>query len=214
MPHGMRFFELIMIALGLGMDAMSVCMSVGVKWNGPRQKFRLAWHMGLFQFLMPIAGSLLGKELAGLLATYGKYIAAGLVFAVGAKMLYEALQSHPGAVAERAEHAHWHGHPAHESSGQDARATFNPKDPTRGWSLMVLSVATSLDALVVGFSLGLKGQTDLCGPSAFIGVVAAAMALTGVAVGQRAGQKFGKKAEIVGAVLLMLLGLIFVLPGL
>ena len=196
----MNFLELILVALGLGMDAMSVCAGIGVKWHGPGQKFRMAWHMGLFQFLMPIAGSLLGRELAGVLATYGKYMAAALVFAVGAKMFYEALKSHPGAAAEGAEHS-FESH------------THKTADPTRGWSLIVLSVATSLDALVVGFSLGLKGQTEIVGPSIVIGVVAAAMALTGVTVGQRAGKKFGKRAEVVGAALLMLLGLAFLLPG-
>jgi putative Mn2+ efflux pump MntP len=156
--------------------------------------------MGMFQFLMPIAGSLLGEELAGPLATYGKFVAAALVFAVGAKMLYEAVKSHPGVAAERAEHSI-------ESH------THQSADPTRGWSLLVLSVATSVDALVVGFSLGLKGQTEIVGPSVVIGVVAAAMALIGVTIGQRAGNRFGKTAEIVGAALLMLLGLAFLLPG-
>lgn len=187
--------EALAVAVGLGMDAMSVSMGIGVTWNGPRQKFRLAWHMGLFQFMMPVLGWLAGKQLAGVLATYGAYVAAVLVFAVGGKMLYEALKSHPGAVAEGIEHEAEH-------------LAHKPKDPTKGWSLMVLSVATSLDALVVGFSLGLQGQAIWL-TSLIIGVVAAAMALAGVTVGQKIGERFGKPAEIFGAVVLMLLGVSF-----
>ncbi|HQL74802.1 MAG TPA: manganese efflux pump, partial [Phycisphaerae bacterium] len=92
----MSVYQIIAVAVGLGLDAMSVCMAVGVKWHGPRQKFRLAWHMGLFQFLMPVIGWAGGRQLAGLLEAYGRYIAAGLVFAVGVKMLYEALKGHTG----------------------------------------------------------------------------------------------------------------------
>lgn len=184
------------LAVGLGMDAMSVSAAVGVRWHGSRQKFRLAWHMGLFQFLMPILGWLAGRQLAAILEAVGSYVAAALVFGVGAKMLYEALRSRPGAGAERAERA--------------ARARIDRKrDPTRGWSLVVLSLATSIDALVVGFSLGLKAVEAIWWTSAVIGVVAGLMALTGVMVGQRAGKAIGKRAEIVGAVVLMVLAVTF-----
>jgi len=185
---------------------MSVCMGIGVRWHGPRQKFRMAWHMGLFQFLMPVLGWAIGTEMAGVLRTWGTYLAAALVFGVGAKMLYEAVKSHPGDVAERAEHA------------AEGTLHIKPKDPTRGWSLVFLSVATSLDALVVGFSLGLRpGEHDrsLLDPriltaSLIIGLVAATMALLGVIIGKTMGQKFGKSAEIIGAIILMALGVSFV----
>ena len=186
----MNFLPIIAVAVGLGMDAMSVCMAVGVRWHGRRQKFRLAWHMGLFQFLMPILGWLAGDRLAQLLATWGTYVAAGMVFAVGAKMLYEAIKSHPGAAAEHAAEGRRH------------------RDPTRGWSLVILSVATSLDALVVGFSLGLRGQ-GIWLTSLIIGIVAGAMALAGVVLGKRIGAAMGRPAEILGGVVLMGLGVVF-----
>jgi len=179
----MDFLTVIAIAVGLGMDAMSVCMAVGVRWHGRRQKFRLAWHMGLFQFLMPVLGWLAGDRLAHLLRSVGAYVAAGMVFAVGVKMLWEAVRSRPGAAAEN-------------SAG---------KDPTRGWSLMVLSVATSLDALVVGFSLGLRGHAIWLA-SVLIGLTAGAMALTGVILGKRIGAALGRPAEILGGLVLMGLG--------
>jgi putative Mn2+ efflux pump MntP len=165
--HGLKVLAL---AVGLGMDAMSVCMAVGVRWHGRRQRRRLAWHMGLFQFAMPVAGYFLGRPLAARLAGVGHYVAAALVFAVGAKMLWEALRSHPGAVAEDAEHA------------AEEALHVHPKDPTRGWPLIGLSVATSLDTLVAGLSMGLKGADGIWWSSVVIGVVAGAMALMGLGV--------------------------------
>jgi putative Mn2+ efflux pump MntP len=187
----MEPLEVLAIAVALGLDAMSVSAAIGVRWHGPRQKFRLAWHMGLFQFLMPVLGWLAGARLASLLEKVGSYVAAALVFAVAGKMLYEAVKSHPGAAEEAM-----------------ATAAARP-DPTRGWSLVALSVATSLDALVVGFSLGLKGTSSIVWPSLVIGVVAAAMSLAGVMVGKSLGDRFGKPAEIAGAVVLMLLAVSF-----
>jgi putative Mn2+ efflux pump MntP len=193
----MEPLEVLAIAVALGLDAMSVSAAIGVRWHGPRQKFRLAWHMGLFQFLMPVLGWLAGARLASLLEEVGSYVAAALVFAVAGKMLYEAVKSHPGAAEE-----------AVATAAGTATATARP-DPTRGWSLMALSVATSLDALVVGFSLGLKGTSSIIWPSLVIGVVAAAMSLAGVMVGKSLGDRFGKPAEIAGAVVLMLLAVSF-----
>jgi putative Mn2+ efflux pump MntP len=186
--------EVLAIAVALGLDAMSVSAAVGVRWHGPRQKFRLAWHMGLFQFLMPVLGWLGGAQLASLLERVGSYVAAALVFAVGVKMFHEAVRSRP------------------IPAGQALAATETSRpDPTRGWSLMVLSVATSLDALVVGFSLGLKGTSSIVWPSMVIGVVAAAMSLAGVMAGKSLGDRFGKPAEIAGAVVLMLLAVSFLI---
>jgi len=195
----MSTLEVLAIAVALGLDAMSVSAAIGVRWHGPRQKFRLAWHMGLFQFLMPVLGWLGGAQLASLLDKIGSYVAAALVFAVAGKMLYEAVKSHPGAAEQAVATA-----PAEAT----ATATSRP-DPTRGWSLVALSVATSLDALVVGFSLGLKGASSIVWPSLVIGVVAAAMSLAGVMVGKSLGDRFGKPAEIAGAVVLMLLAASF-----
>jgi len=192
----MSFAKILLLAVGLGMDALSACMAVGVRWHGRRQKFRLAWHMGLFQFLMPLVGWATGKELAGLLRTVGSCAAAALVFAVGAKMFLEALRSRPGTVAVETEHL------------IEKQLHVRAKDPTRGWSLVALSVATSIDALVVGLSLGLRGER-IWAASLLIGVVAAAMALGGVVIGKRLGRRFGRPAELAGAVLLMGLGISF-----
>lgn len=193
-----------MMGLGLGMDAMSVSAAVGVKWHGPHQKFRLGWHFGLFQFLMPVAGFAMGKPLASILSSYGKYAAAVLVFGLGAKMLWESIRSHPGAVAEKVDDA------------EERMLQKMGKDPTKGLSLIAISIATSLDAMVVGFSLGIRSEaaftwSHLLYDATIIGLLAALMALIGVNIGQRAGQILGRPAEIAAAIILMLLALSFLL---
>jgi len=192
----MPLLETLALAVGLGMDAMSVCMAIGVRWHGPRQRFRLAWHMGLFQFFMPVLGWLLGARLAGLVRNVGGYLAAGLLFLIGAKMFYEAWRrrlGHPAEITERAAQSALHA---------------KSRDPTRGWSLLGLAVATSIDALAAGVSLGLKGR-GIWLASLLIGVVAGLMALLGVMVGRRAGRALGKPAELAGAAVLVALGVWF-----
>ena len=193
----MDLIKVATIAVALGMDAMSVSMAVGTRWHGPRQRFRLAWHMGLFQFIMPLLGWLAGSQLAELLRGAGSYLAAAMVFGIGAKMFYEAAKTGPGQLEQR---------------GGEALTDalhLRRRDPTRGLSLVVLSVATSLDALVIGFSLGLRGEGAIWLASIIIGLAAGAMSLIGVAVGKRAGQAFGRPAELLGAVVLMAVGVSF-----
>jgi len=213
--------ETLALAVGLGMDAMSVCLGIGVRWNGWRQRFRMAWHMGLFQFLMPVVGWLIGRPLAEHITGWGKYAAAALVFGVGAKMLHEALKK-DGAETRRcvdAERAQGHREMVRDGSAVPAPPCPRVpapagRDPTRGWSLVVLSVATSLDALVVGFSLELRSPgVSIWWPSVVIGVVAAAMALVGIVVGKHMGKKLGPWAEILGAIVLMAIGASFVVFG-
>jgi putative Mn2+ efflux pump MntP len=187
----MQWWGLLGMAVGLGADALSVSAAIGVRWHGPRQKFRLAWHMGLFQFVMPVIGYFAGSQVAGLLRTVAAWVGAALVFAIGLKMLVEALRSRPGVAAEAA---------AAKAAGWQARS---PADPTRGWSLVVLAVATSVDALVVGFTLGVTGAGQIWSAATVIGLAAGAMALTGVMLGQRIGAAVGKPAEVAGAAVLM-----------
>ena len=184
------------------MDAMSVSAAIGVKWNGPHQKFRLGWHFGLFQFLMPCAGFALGKPLASVLSTYGKFAAAAMVFGLGAKMLWEVIRSHPGSIAEKVDDA------------EERALQKMGRDPTKGLSLVAISVATSLDALVVGFSLGIRSEmaytwSHLTYDATIIGLIAALMALLGMTLGQRMGQMLGRPAEISAGIILIVLAISF-----
>jgi putative Mn2+ efflux pump MntP len=177
----MSELTLIGIALGLAMDAFAVSIGVGLTLQrvGARQTFRLAWHFGLFQALMPIIGWLAGLTIADMIATVDHWIAFGLLAAIGGKMLYESFR-------------------------REDEAT-EVKDPTRGVSLVVLSIATSIDALAVGLSLALL-QVDIWYPAVVIGVVAGALTTLGLQLGGRFGAWLGRRMETVGGIVLILIG--------
>ncbi|MBI4775610.1 MAG: manganese efflux pump [Deltaproteobacteria bacterium] len=171
----MNLVEVVLVAVALGCDAFAVGLAVGTRWNERRQVFRLSFHFGLFQFLMPLLGWVLGRTLAGVTSRYGPWIAAALLFYIGGKMGYESLRS----PSER-----------HSSS-----------DPTRGFSLMALSLATSLDALGVGLSFGLLDR-QLFVPAVWIGITAALMTWTGMKLGTRLSQWLGHRVGLAGGVIL------------
>ncbi|MCB2191594.1 MAG: manganese efflux pump MntP family protein, partial [Deltaproteobacteria bacterium] len=131
----MSLAETLALAVALGCDAFAVGLAVGGRFGAPRQIFRLSFHFGLFQFLMPLIGWGLGAGLATVAARWAPWIAAAVLVFIGGKMIWEALS----APEDRA-----HG-----------------LDPTKGWSLIALSLATSIDALGVGLSLGMVGQNVL-----------------------------------------------------
>ena len=192
----MTLLELIAVAIGLGLDAMSVCMAVGVRWHGWRQRVRLAVAMGSFQAVMPLVGWAAGRQLASLLTSWGRPIAASCVILIGLKMLLEAWRSHPGAAAEAIEHE------------VERDLHLKATDPTRLGPLVLLSLATSIDALVVGFSLALRDDA-IWRASIVIGLVAAGMALLGVMIGKRVGAALGRRAELAGGAVLIGLGISF-----
>jgi putative Mn2+ efflux pump MntP len=175
---------LVLIAVALGIDAFAVSMSAGVYLvcANARQTFRLSFHFGLFQFFMPILGWLAGAEIADIIRDVDHWVAFGLLALIGGKMIKESL---------------------HETERL-------MKDVTRGWSLAALSVATSIDALAVGFSLSLIGARIVI-PAVFIGVVASLMSLVGVRLGERVSGLFGRRVEFVGGVVLILIGVRIVL---
>ena len=177
----MELLTLIGIASGLAMDAFAVSIAVGLslKQVSLRQTLRLAYHFGLFQALMPILGWLAGRSVERWISPVDHWIAFGLLAVIGGKMIYEALT-------------------------QDAEDEQR-KDPTKGASLVVLSVATSIDALAVGLSLALLG-VDIWYPALVIGVVALAFTATGLHLGKRFGALLGRRVEIVGGVILLAIG--------
>ena len=88
----MEFWEIVLLAFVLGIDAFSVALAVGTRGSTARQTFRLSFHFGLFQFMMPIIGWLLGKNVFSFVDRYDNWVAFGLLFIIGAKMLYEAFR--------------------------------------------------------------------------------------------------------------------------
>lgn len=169
------------IAVGLALDAFAVSIVVGLSLNAvtPRHVFRLAFHFGLFQFLMPIAGWAAGEAVVGYLGGYSAWVAFALLAFVGGKMLWESF----GA------------------GDRDSEL-----DPTRGVMLVTLSVATSLDALAVGVSMALWGVSVWL-PSVVIGVVTASLTTFGICCGSRLGARWSHWAERIGGCVLILIGL-------
>jgi len=176
----MSFIEILLIAVGLAMDAFAVALSVGTSGHGQqaRPAFRISFHFGLFQFLMPVIGWYLGAQLQQHIEAYDHWVAFGLLAAVGAHMIYESFQREPNGP---------------------------PGDPTRGLRLITLSIATSIDALAVGLSLAMIGER-IWYPSAVIGVVTAALSLLGIQLGNRLRGTFGKRMEQIGGVILIAIG--------
>ena len=174
---------LLGIAVGLAMDAFAVAIATGIVLGtvSGRQTFRLAFHFGLFQFLMPVVGYLAGMTVGGYIRGYDHWLAFVLLGYIGGKMVYE------GGWGDR-----------EEGSGG--------KDPTRGISLVVLSVATSIDALAVGISLGVLRNEEIIYPGVVIGLVACTFTAAGLHLGKRLGAVFGKRMEIAGGLVLVAIG--------
>jgi manganese efflux pump family protein len=170
--------ETLLVAVALGCDAFAVGLGVGTRFCSLRQVFRLSFHFGLFQFFMPLLGCFIGQNVAGLAREWAPWVAFGLLFFIGAKMIHESLQP-----------------------GQSMRSADCP-DPTRGLSLIALSLATSMDALGVGFSLGVLGQ-GLLFSALIIGIVACSMTWIAMKLGNRLSKKFGQRMEIAGGLVLI-----------
>ncbi len=169
------------------MDAFAVSIAVGIslKKVSVRQTFRLSWHFGLFQALMPVIGWNLGLGVRSYIESYDHWIAFFLLFLVGGNMLREAF-----AV-----------------QGEDENQKAD-KDATKGLTLVVLSVATSIDALAVGFSMSLLA-TSIVLPAVIIGVVALLFTVTGLHLGKSVAgsKKISRYAEILGGIVLWAIGI-------
>ena len=176
----MPFYEILLIALSMAMDAFAVCLVAGSlgQANGVRPIFRLSFHFGLFQFLMPIVGWLAGHTLEPLIQGYDHWVAFGLLAFVGLHMIQAAV------------------------FGKEEQRP----DPSRGWTLVVLSVAVSIDALAVGLSLGVLG-ISVWYPAVIIGVVTSLLSLAALRLGTRFGTRLGKPVEVIGGVVLIGIGL-------
>jgi len=176
----MSFLEFFLIAIGMAMDAFAVCLAAGglPETRGPRPAFRLAFHFGLFQFIMPVLGWVAGTTIEPWIRNFDHWVAFVLLGFIGFRMVNSA----------------WRG----EQS--------KPVDPTRGWNLVLLSIAVSIDALAIGISLGILGITVLY-PAILIGIVTGVLSLVGLRIGNGFGSNFGKPAEAVGGIVLIGLGL-------
>jgi putative Mn2+ efflux pump MntP len=177
----MSLVTTFLIATGLSMDAFAVCLGAGTsrQSNNRRSRLRLAFHFGLFQALMPVLGWLAGSSIEHIISRVDHWIAALLLAYVGSKMMREGFNALPAAF---------------------------PEDPSRGKNLVMLSVATSIDAFAVGLSLAML-NVHIVTPAAIIGVVTFSLSLLGLLIGNDLGYKFGKVTQVFGGVILIGIGL-------
>jgi putative Mn2+ efflux pump MntP len=178
----MGWLSLLALAFALAMDAFAVAIVAGLSLKPltKRRVFRLSFHFGLFQALMPTLGWLAGSAVYRYLSAFDHWIAFGLLALVGTRMIVGA-------------------------GGEDS-GKLRASDPTSGWNLVLLSVATSVDALAIGLSLAMVGSS-IAVPAVVIGFVAAGMTVIGMVLGRQIGTIWGKRVEIAGGLILIAIGI-------
>ncbi len=170
----------LIIAVGLAMDAFAVSLGIGTTGRARRVRpiFRLSFHMGLFQGLMTFLGWLAGSSIASLISQVDHWVALALLAFVGLRMV---------------------------KSGLSCEEEECQPDPSRGGTLLMLCIATSIDAMAVGLGLAML-EVDILSASLIIGVVTLGLSLFGLLAGDQLGSRFGKHMEVLGGILLCGIG--------
>ncbi len=183
----MDFIAILLIAVGLAMDAfaVSLCKGLALRKVTLRNMLIAGLWFGGFQALMPIIGFYLGVSFYDLISAYDHWVAFLLLFLIGANMIREGLFGEE----------------------EDVDADMGLK------TMVLLAIATSIDALAVGISFAMTEDSILL-PAAIIGVVTLIISMAGVKIGSLFGDRFGNKAEILGGVILVIIGLKVLLEGL
>ena len=178
----MAFWELLLLAVGLSMDAfaVSICKGLSMKKAGLKEGAICGTWFGGFQALMPLIGFFLGTLFAEAIEKFDHWVAFGLLAIIGINMLREAFGKH---------------------EEEDCSACLGFK------TMFVMAIATSIDALAVGISLAMAGDVNIWLAIALIGVVTFAMCAVGVKIGSVFGSRFEKKAQAAGGIILILLGI-------
>ena len=184
----MDIISIVIIAIGLAMDAFAVSITSGItiKRLHINHALKIALFFGLFQAIMPIVGWLAGLSLRDYISAVDHWIAFGLLSSIGCKMIYESITV--------------------QSSEKEI-------DPLNVYVLLVLSVATSIDALAVGVSFAFL-KVAIVTPVIIIGTVTFLLSYLGVYIGDRIGHFFENKIEIAGGLLLIGIGIKILVEGL
>ena len=178
----MDSITLFVLALGLSMDAFAVSISNSMCFSGLRRNEAALTSLsfGVFQGLMPVAGYFAGRAFADVVSAFDHWIAFALLSLIGLNMLREGLSKE-------------------ETEAEDASFTFR--------SMLVLAIATSIDALAVGITFGLLPDVRILPSALLIGCTTFIFSAVGLKVGNVFGLKYKSKAEIAGGVILILIGL-------
>lgn len=171
---------ILLIALGLAMDSFSVSIANGLssKIFDFQKALTMALFFGFFQAVMPLIGWITGLTIAEVISGFDHWVAFGLLCVVGLRMIYEAIHQDSASLI----------------------TSFNVR------VILILAVATSIDALAVGLSLSLL-QVELWIPSIVIGVVTFFLSFLGVFLGGKFGEILKNKVEVLGGIILIIIGL-------
>ncbi len=178
----MYFFEMLLSAVSLSMDALAASLGIGAflgAATGGAAALRVAGACGGFQFAMPLAGWFLGSRFLVFISGYDHWVAFGLLALVGGNMIRESFKPEDPACP--------------------------PSDPSCGIALLTVAVATSIDALAVGVSFAAVGAPVMVLAS-WSGAITAFACFGGVLAGFRVGQLLGRKVEFAGGLVLCLIG--------
>lgn len=173
-----HMIEVLILAVALSMDAFAVSIGLGAKKYIPGLALKAGFFFGIFQALMPFIGYLGGKGVLGWIDAYAHWIAFGLLVLIGAKMIYEGVK---------------------EGIEEDISVITNKM-------MLILSIATSIDAMAAGFSLTLLDANPYIA-CLVIGVTTFAFSMVGVFIGKKSGTMLEGKAEIFGGTVLIMLGI-------
>lgn len=187
----MGFAELILLSVGLAMDAFAVSIGNGLsmKKNEPKAALAIALSFGFFQALMPTLGYFLGSAFETAISRFDHYIALIFLGFIGGKMIFDGVKE------------------LRENKKETAEKTEEKMFKLSFGALMVQSVATSIDALIVGVSFAALPDVNIWAAVLMIGVITFAISLVGVFSGKKFGQLLGSKAEIFGGIILVAIGI-------
>ena len=178
----LSFIWILGIAVALAMDCFAITLGLacGARGLTMKQAVRMAAYFGGFQFVMPVAGWLAGDRLLGIIEHFDHWVAFGLLALIGGRMIWESVEMSDGEKAPRL-------------------------DQTQGKRLLILALATSIDALAVGLSFGVV-RTGILYPAAIIGVTSFVLTVAGARLGPVVGRLVGKRAELAGGLILIGIG--------
>jgi len=195
----MSFADLILIAVGLSMDAfaVAVCAGLGLPKVTAPKALAVGLYFGVFQAIMPFAGYMLATQFYGYVNAFGHWIAFALLCLIGGKMIVGSFPKDSGA----------------EMTYPSAKRSKAAEVSLRPGSMIPLAIATSIDALAVGASFAFL-EVDIIPAVSYIGIITFLLSIAGVKIGSAFGMKFRSKAELAGGVILVFIGLRILLEGL
>lgn len=178
----MSLVVILGIAIALAMDCFAITLGLacGARGLTMKQAVRMAAYFGGFQFVMPVAGWIAGDRLLGFIKHFDHWVAFGLLALIGGRMIWESFEL------------------------SDEEKAGRP-DQTQGKKLIILALATSIDALAVGLSLGVV-RTGILYPATIIGVTSFVLTVVGAKLGPVVGRLVGKRAELAGGLILIGIG--------